>query len=119
MDAHQYLARRDMGSRPEGSTPPRGSEPRSGCIIPRLGQGTCRDRTPSPARRAPRVDTLVPRRAPGSLRSPEPPGHAGAEPPAPPQQGAAPARRIDPRWYQIAMLSALLGYGVFGLGFDL
>jgi Na+-transporting NADH:ubiquinone oxidoreductase subunit NqrB len=29
------------------------------------------------------------------------------------------ARRIDPRWYQIAMLSALLGYGTFGLGFGL
>jgi len=28
-------------------------------------------------------------------------------------------RRIDPRWYQIAMLSALLAYGTFGLGFGL
>ena len=28
-------------------------------------------------------------------------------------------RRIDPRWYQIFMLSSLLGYGLFGLGFDL
>ena len=27
--------------------------------------------------------------------------------------------RLDPRWYQIAMLSALLGYGMFGIGFDL
>jgi hypothetical protein len=115
MDAHQYLARRDMGSRPEGSTPPRGSEPRAGCITPRLGQGTCRDRTPSPARRAPRAEALVPRRAPESLCS-EPP--APAVPPGP-RPAAAPARRLDPRWYQIAMLSALLGYGVFGLGFDL
>jgi Na+-transporting NADH:ubiquinone oxidoreductase subunit NqrB len=28
-------------------------------------------------------------------------------------------RRLDPRWLQIAMLSSLLGYGVFGLQFDL
>jgi hypothetical protein len=28
-------------------------------------------------------------------------------------------RRLDPRWLQIAMLSALLGYGMFGLQFDL
>jgi Na+-transporting NADH:ubiquinone oxidoreductase subunit NqrB len=27
--------------------------------------------------------------------------------------------RLDPRWLQIAMLSSLLGYGLFGLGFDL
>jgi hypothetical protein len=26
---------------------------------------------------------------------------------------------VDPRWYQITMLSALLGYGMLGLGFDL
>jgi Na+-transporting NADH:ubiquinone oxidoreductase subunit NqrB len=32
---------------------------------------------------------------------------------------AATPRRVDPRWYQIAMLSALLGYGVLGLHFDL
>jgi Na+-transporting NADH:ubiquinone oxidoreductase subunit NqrB len=29
------------------------------------------------------------------------------------------ARRIDPRWYQIVMLSSLLAYGMFGLGFGL
>ncbi|HKQ59402.1 MAG TPA: RnfABCDGE type electron transport complex subunit D [Candidatus Eisenbacteria bacterium] len=28
-------------------------------------------------------------------------------------------RRIDPRWYQIAMLSSLLAYGMLGLGFGL
>ena len=108
MDAHQYLARRGMGPRPESTRPPRGNDPRADRISPRLGQGTRRDRTPSPARRDPRADALVPRRAPESpCRSPQP---AAATPSA---------RRLDPRWYQIAMLSALLGYGLFGLDFDL
>ncbi len=34
-----------------------------------------------------------------------------------PRRAASP--RLDPRWYQIAMLAALLGYGMFGLHFDL
>jgi enediyne biosynthesis protein E5 len=102
MDAHQYLARRGMGPRPMSTAPARGSEPRADRIDPRLGQGTRRDRTPSPVRRDPRADALVPRRAPEPRSSP-----------------ASPPCRIDPRWYQIAMLSALLGYGVFGLHFDL
>lgn len=36
-----------------------------------------------------------------------------------PDGAPRPIRRIDPRWYQIAMLSGLLGYGVLGLGFGL
>ncbi|MGH7732075.1 MAG: DUF2330 domain-containing protein, partial [Candidatus Eiseniibacteriota bacterium] len=54
---------------------------------------------------------------------PEPRGRGGVgaadrEPPPGPGSPAS-RRRLDPRWYQIAMLSALLGYGVFGLDFDL
>ena len=89
MNAHRHLARRDWASRPESTYRPRPDEPRPGEITPRLGQGPRRDRTPSPARRDPSAASLVPRRA------------------------------LDPRWYQIAMLSALLGYGLFGVGFDL
>jgi Na+-transporting NADH:ubiquinone oxidoreductase subunit NqrB len=59
-----------------------------------LDRGPWRDRTPSPV--PPR-----PPREPGPIAAPRA------------------TRRIDPRWYQIAMLSSLLGYGVFGLGFGL
>jgi Na+-transporting NADH:ubiquinone oxidoreductase subunit NqrB len=40
---------------------------------------------------------------------------------APPHTSLSPpARRgLDPRWFQIAMLSSFLAYGVFGLRFDL
>ena len=45
-------------------------------------------------------------------------GAADREPP--PKPGSPASRRpLDPRWYQIAMLSALLAYGVLGLHFDL
>src|SRR5262245_37307026 len=99
MDARRYLARRGTHPRLEHGTPPRNAAPRAGGLTWRLGPGARRNRTPSPARRDPRAAALVPRRVP------EPPTVA--------------ARRIDPRWYQIAMLSALLGYGVFGLDFHL
>jgi hypothetical protein len=90
MNAWQHhLAR--CGGQPhlKGSIPTRDSEPRREWTTPPLWQGARRDWTPSPARRVRRG-------------TPHPP------------QGA-----LDPRWYQIAMLSALLGYGVLGLGFGL
>ena len=102
MDAHQHLARRGVGSRQESPAPPRRCPPHAEAIVPRLGQGARRDRSPSPVPREPRAATLVPRRAPESR-----------------SVTAASPRRLDPRWYQIAMLSALLGYGVLGLHFDL
>jgi hypothetical protein len=36
-----------------------------------------------------------------------------------PGRTGSPARRVDPRWFQIAMLSALLVYGVVGLRFGI
>ena len=93
MDAHPHLARRDRGSRPMIVTAARSLAPAAADSIPRLGRGPWRDRTPSPVPSGPRADALVPRRAPG--------------------------RRVDPRWYQIGMLSVLLAYGMFGIGFDL
>jgi hypothetical protein len=102
MDALHHLARRGWHPRLKSAAPSRDSEPRAEWIAPRLGQGARRDWTPSPARRDPRADALVPRRAPE------------------PRPASPVARRgPDPRWYQIAMLSALLGYGVFGLRFGL
>src|SRR5262245_40462960 len=96
MNAHPHIARRGPDPRIRSMAPEHGRA--SGERVPRLGasrhegrEGTQRGRTPSPV------------------------------PPSPSVPGAAPsaARRIDPRWYQIAMLSALLGYGVLGLGFGL
>ncbi len=118
MDAHHLLARRDARSRQESSTPPQDSEPCTGGLTQRLGQGARRDRTPSPDWRDPRAAALVPRRAT------EPPPSRAALPSPEPRPALAPAppaarRRLDPRWFQIAMLLALLGYGVFGLDFHL
>jgi hypothetical protein len=58
------------------------------------------------------------------LRAPAGPSWGGPAPsassaPAAPSSAAAARSRLDPRWYQIAMLSALLGYGVLRLDFDL
>jgi len=103
MDAHLDLARRGWHPRQESALAARGSAPPAESITPRLGQGTRRDRTPSPVPRGPRAVALVPRRAPD-------PGDPGRQ---------AGPHRLDPRWYQIAMLSALLAYGMFGLHFDL
>ncbi len=60
----------------------------AGTSTPRPGQGAGRDRTPSPV------------------------------PPGPPAAGLPAQRALDPRWYQLAMLSALLLYGMLGVGFD-
>ena len=133
MDAHRSLARR--GSRPrQGSiAPPRGGESRTEPICPRLGQGARGDRTPSPVPRDPRADAHVPRRAPELAGAPVTRAPRPAPEIAPPLVPAAPGRstasgdlrlravhrQLDPRWYQIAMLSALLGYAMFGLHFDL
>ena len=84
-----HLARRGRELRQESPIPTRDSEPRRAWATPPLWQGARRDRTPSPARRVRRGLGRLPQVAP------------------------------DPRWYQIAMLSALLCYGVFGLGFGL
>jgi enediyne biosynthesis protein E5 len=85
------LARRGWHPRRKGPAP---AAPTS----PRLGQGPGRDRTPSPVPSGPDARPAVAARSA-------------------PRSG--PWRSIDPRWYQIAMLSALLAYGMFGLGFDL
>ena len=103
MNAHLNLARRGRHPRQESTVPAREPAPPAAATAPRLGQGPWRDRTPSPVPSGPRADALVPRRAPDPREPLE----------------LAVGRRIDPRWYQIAMLSALLGYGMFGLGFDL
>ena len=117
MDAHHDLARRGSPPRPEGDTPARNGRPRPEGGNSRLGQGARRDWTPSPVPRDPRAESLVPRRAP------DPRGSGGvrtADREPPPRSGSpTPPRRIDPRWYQILMLSALLAYGMFGLGFGL
>lgn len=102
MDAHHHLARRGWDPRQESTVPTPGGTPPAEPTIPRPGQGPRRDRTPSPARRDPGAEALASRRSP-----------------APRPLTAHPSRRLDPRWYQIAMLSALLGYGVFGLQFGL
>lgn len=46
------------------------------------------------------------------------PGQGRDLSPVPPGPSPA-ARRVDPRWYQIAMLSGLLAWGMFGVGFDI
>jgi len=79
----------------------RGRQPRPECIAP--GHG-----------RAPGewiIPRLGPSRHEGSREGTQRDRTPSPVPPSP--------RRIDPRWYQIAMLSALLGYGVLGLGFGL
>ena len=52
-------------------------------------------------------------------RGPQPRRDRTPSPVPPGLRATPPGRRLDPRWYQIAMLSALLGYGMLGLGFDL
>jgi len=96
MNAHLHLARRGRQPRQESTVLAREPAPPAADTSPRLGQGAWRDWTPSPVPPGPRADALVPRCASPTV-----------------------GRRIDPRWYQIAMLSALLGYGMYGLGFDL
>ena len=117
MNAPDDLARRDGDTRLEGLAPAPpsrvdGRRPATPGAPSREGRGleARRDRTPSPARRDPRdsgrcsepaavVATPVPRARSIDLPNPR--------------------RRIDPRWYQIAMLSALLAYGVLGLHFGI
>lgn len=89
MNAHPNIAWRGPDPRIASVAPEHGRAPEQS-FIPRLG----------PAWRPEGRAGLVRDRTPS---------------PVPPRPG----RRIDPRWYQIAMLSALLGYGVFGLGFGL
>ena len=71
--------------------------------------------------------TLLPAAAPGSSGSP--PGPAGnafetargdrsARPAAGPS-GTTPRSRLDPRWYQNAVLAGLLGFGLLKLDFDI
>src|SRR5262245_26050952 len=100
MNAHSDLARCGPNPRTRSRPPGHGRAPEER-VIPRLGrgcrEGLARGRTPSP---------VPPRPSAASVAS---------VPDATPRSG----RRIDPRWYQIAMLSALLGYGVLGLGFGL
>jgi hypothetical protein len=103
MNARPDIAGRGPDPRIASIAPGHGRAPGER-LIPRPGpsphegsrEGAPRDRTPSP----------VP---------PSPHGVAASVPVGAPRSG----RRIDPRWYQIAMLSALLGYGVLGLGFGL
>src|SRR5687767_13334856 len=77
---------------PHSSRASYGERRRRDTALNRGGLEARRDRTPSPARREPRTEPLS-----ADLPNPAP--------------------RIDPRWYQIVMLSALLAYGVFGLRF--
>ena len=60
---------------------------------------------------------------PTETTSPSPPGQGAGRDrtpsPVPPGPHPGARRGIDPRWYQIAMLSSLLGYGMLGLEFDL
>jgi enediyne biosynthesis protein E5 len=87
---------------------------------------------PTPARRA--ADTRPRNLAPAPTSSEAPRGEHGGTPELEGRDGEAaparnrhmrpgrtpsPARRIDPRWFQIAMLSALLVYGVVGLRFGI
>ena len=98
MNAHLNLARRGWHPRLESTEP---AAPTS----PPLGQGPGRDRTPSP---------VPPGPEPLPLDAPSGSPATGSSTPKPAERSTP-----DPRWYQIAMLSALLAYGMFGLEFGL
>jgi hypothetical protein len=64
-------------------------------------------------------DTMLVRRSHIDAASPAPSDAAAANPAPSERLARATPRRLDPRWFQIAMLSALLVYGVVALDFDL